>query len=181
MALDQHNELVLIMNKIPFQKKWKVIPFSKHIQIQTTWTEAIQQATELKPIDIDSFMNSCPVKMTQITWSKAKDYLNEVKQSLNIELSSWLNNLMGEPDESRTIGTCSGEDFPQILCPDMPLNDLYVAQYISDAETNMKKEKEDSIENSIETYCDFCLLKFENRSVTKYFVKEEQLIIEKAS
>ena len=80
MAWDQDDELVLILKKVPFQKKWKVIPFVEHIHLPTRFTDALKYATELKPLDPESFMVTCPKHMKQVTWSKAKDYLNAVKE-----------------------------------------------------------------------------------------------------
>ena len=100
---------------------------------------------------------------------------------MQIELEQWLNNFpMDINDQSETSRTvaCSSTDFPQIECPDMPLDDLYVAQYIASAETNMKKQKEKDLEEireKVQFLCDVCILVYEGRSVSKEVAIEKNL------
>lgn len=181
MAWNQDDQLVLILKKVPFQKKWKTISFAEHIHIPTRFTEAIQYATGLRPLDPESFMTSCPARMKQVTWSKAKDYLNSVEKTLKVELSEWLNifpmDYSEETDATRSVG-CSSSDFPQIVCPDMPLDDLYVAQYIATAESNMKKQKDEDLEEirqRVQFLCDVCILVYDGKSVSKAVAIEKNL------
>ena len=103
------------------------------------------------------------------------------KETLQIEIEQWLNNFpMDSNDQletSRAVA-CSSSDFPQIECPDMPLDDLYVAQYIATAETNMQKQKEKDLEEireKVQFLCDVCILVYEGRSVSKEVVVEKNL------
>ena len=95
-------------------------------------------------------------------------FYNSKKETLNIELADWVNDFPADINDeiettARTVGGTCTADFPQIQIPDMPLDDCYVAQYISNAETNMqKKTDEDLVEirEKVEYFCDVCILVF---------------------
>ena len=98
-----------------------------------------------------------------------------------MELEQWLNNFPmdydDESEKSRNVA-CSSSDFPQIECPNMPLDDLYAAQYIATAETNMKKQKEKDLEEireKVQFLCDVCILVYEGRTVSKAVAIEKKL------
>ena len=102
---------------------------------------------------------------------------------MNIELADWVNDFPADINDetettSRTVGGTCTADFPQIQIPDMPLDDCYVAQYISNAETNMKKKTDEDlveIREKVEYLCDVCILVYEGRSVSKSVAEKKKL------